>query len=781
MDEIADTQNPDEARPTKRVRLDGPLEVTEQLRDEMADEDDWDDVYGESGEKPTAEIDAAEDSNAKTSTAAAKTSQSPTFAPPVPAQHDQPQEQSTKEVLSDGIPAEAVSDGDSLVPAPQEHSEEATVLAGTTEVVHDSLENTSNAMDEVPKAQPEAPTDSTEEPSEGSTMLVEAAEVSHDVAKPNDESNAMDHDAQSQPGASSDVLQETSQVTTSADMIMADVEGTSPQSKPADDPEFMAAAAAQKSEKNAEWQFDSSDAESSSDSSSSDSDSDSDNGSEEGYEMLDPAALAKILMSGDGEDDDGGKPRGKGAAEHQPRTTNEVKDVVVEKPDVKITPDMTITYLGNVEAAVEGMALIKGATPGEYQVLEGGSVLCTEDRVVIGAVADTFGRVQEPLYSVAFTNAKEIEALGLTYGTKIYYVDSHSTFVFTQPLRSMKGTDASNIHDEEVNEDEAEFSDDEQEAEYKRQKKLAKKAGRGGAARGGIVGGGDCSFGAPGHDSGSTFVGGSDAPSQTYGGGMSYDDDDEPAEFYQPLKRPDNLAQLMSGGAPAPRPQPALDRGRGGRGRGDSGRGRGDRGRGRGDRGRGRGDRGRGRGGFDQGGQRGGRGGADQSGGFKHNAHSFPDQHNNQAPAPRAHALPEKPVVPQGALETLAPPPQYPPQQAPQTYQFNGYNFQYGNTQPMQPPPGATQYNPYAQQPPPHSAHPPPGAYVNPAFFQHQQHAQPPQQAYPGWNGQQHQQQQHYPQQYPQHGQAPPPGPPPPGGPPDLAGILRQLGGQQQR
>ncbi|EGP86422.1 uncharacterized protein MYCGRDRAFT_29251, partial [Zymoseptoria tritici IPO323] len=86
---------------------------------------------------------------------------------------------------------------------------------------------------------------------------------------------------------------------------------------------------------------------------------------------------------------------------------NEVKEVVVEKPDVKVTEDMKITFLGNIERTVENMALIKGATPGEYQVLEGGSVLCTEDRVVIGAVADTFGRVQEPLYSVAFTNAKE--------------------------------------------------------------------------------------------------------------------------------------------------------------------------------------------------------------------------------------------------------------------------------------------------------------------------------------------------------------------------------------
>ncbi|KAH7064635.1 Gar1/Naf1 RNA binding region-domain-containing protein, partial [Macrophomina phaseolina] len=101
-------------------------------------------------------------------------------------------------------------------------------------------------------------------------------------------------------------------------------------------------------------------------------------------------------------DEDGGK--GTGA---QLRTANEVVEQKIEKPDVTVTPEMAITELGNVESVVDNMILIKANTSGEYQVLESGSVLCKDDKTVIGAVADTLGRVQEPLYTVAFNSGEE--------------------------------------------------------------------------------------------------------------------------------------------------------------------------------------------------------------------------------------------------------------------------------------------------------------------------------------------------------------------------------------
>ena len=45
MDPMSDLQEPDESRPAKRVRLDAPLQITEELKEEVIDDDDWDDVY----------------------------------------------------------------------------------------------------------------------------------------------------------------------------------------------------------------------------------------------------------------------------------------------------------------------------------------------------------------------------------------------------------------------------------------------------------------------------------------------------------------------------------------------------------------------------------------------------------------------------------------------------------------------------------------------------------------------------------------------------------------
>ncbi|KAF2151179.1 NAF1-domain-containing protein [Myriangium duriaei CBS 260.36] len=240
------------------------------------------------------------------------------------------------------------------------------------------------------------------------------------------------------------------------------------------DREFIEAAQANQDNPEAEWQYDSSDMDTSSSDSDSDSSSSDDSDADGDYEMLDPATAARMLMAEEAGDEEDG-PSNKSGSKAGLKTKNEIEEVVIPKPDVAITENMKLVPLGKVENAVENLALIKGFTTGEYQVLEQGSVLCLEDRTVIGAVAETFGRVQEPLYSIAFSNREEIEQLGIKHGVTIFYVAEHSTFVFTQPLKGLKGTDASNIHDEEVGEDEAEFSDDEAERAHKQARNQAKK------------------------------------------------------------------------------------------------------------------------------------------------------------------------------------------------------------------------------------------------------------------------------------------------------------------
>lgn len=318
----------------------------------------------------------------------------------------------------------------------------------------------------------------------------------------------------------------------------------------------------QDEEEHPEWEVDSSPYESSTDSSS-----DSDESDDEDYPILSADEQARILMLAEGGSDDEGE--GKGKAGGLIRSTNEVDYGVLPIPDVTITPEMKIVLLGKIQTVIENAVLIEASTSGEYQVLESGSLLCSEDRKVLGVVAETLGRVENPMYTVMYQNAADVQERGLFKDMPVYYVEAQSTFVFTQPLKGMKGSDASNFHDEEVAEEEIEFSDDEAEAEYKRklkQKRQERKDARdGGASRG--------RKGPPG-------------PSRLSHTELNYDDE-RGEDGYTPLARPKNLHEMM-GGHEAPvegnERGPSFRGGKRGRGRG-SDRGRGGRGRGGGGRG----------------------------------------------------------------------------------------------------------------------------------------------------------------------------------------------------
>ncbi|OJJ35097.1 hypothetical protein ASPWEDRAFT_27769 [Aspergillus wentii DTO 134E9] len=328
-------------------------------------------------------------------------------------------------------------------------------------------------------------------------------------------------------------------------------------------PDAMDTTLPENEDEHPEWEVDSSPYESSSDS-STDSSDDSDDSDDEDYPILSAEEQARILMQAElGSDDEG---EGKGKSGGHIKTANEIVDDVPPIPDITVTPEMKTVFLGSITAIVENTILIEASVSGEYQVLESGSLLCLENRNVIGVVSETLGRVENPLYAVRFPSAADVEQHGLSKGTNIYYVEQHSTFVFTQPLKGIKGSDASNFHDEEIAEDEVEFSDDEAEAEYKRklkQKRQERKDARNenGPAR--------AKKGQPG-------------PSKLSHTELNYDDD-AGEDGYTPLARPKNLHEIMGQQeAPVEGDGPSA-RGsgfRGGRGRGRGDRGRGGRGRG---------------------------------------------------------------------------------------------------------------------------------------------------------------------------------------------------------
>ncbi|KAJ4289430.1 hypothetical protein N0V88_006910 [Collariella sp. IMI 366227] len=421
---------------------------------------------------------------------------------------------------------------------------------------------------------------------------------------------------------------------------------------------------------NPEWEADSSPYESSSES-SSDSSSDDDSEDEGGYQLLGIEETARLLMAADGDgegDGDGGKAKGAGTAL---RTKNEKPEEVIPKPDITITPEMNIERLGNIEFIVENTIVIKSHVPGEVQVLDSGSVLCKEDRTVIGALADILGNVRNPVYTVGFSSEDEIKDYGLETKMPIYYSVDHANYVFTQPLREVKGTDASNLHDEEVPAEEMEFSDDEKEAEYKRAQKMKKRGGKAGRGTREL-------------SVASTHT----MTSQPSNIGLNYDDDEDGP--YKPLARPPGFG--MGSGASLPlRPEAGFSPPRGGRGRGPRGAHRG----GRGDF-RGRDYRGGHRGGDRRHASRGSSSSFSQ---YSRDGPASPQSYTSTPPAPPEPHLPPPPSSEAAvARRAMAHPPGFipPPQfaQSPFTFNYPAWNPNQAQQQPQyQYPPAATHHH----------------------------------------------------------------------------------------
>ncbi|KAJ3121110.1 hypothetical protein HK098_003959 [Nowakowskiella sp. JEL0407] len=146
----------------------------------------------------------------------------------------------------------------------------------------------------------------------------------------------------------------------------------------------------------------------------------------------------------------------------------------VEPIDVEIPAHLPLCEIGEIYAIVSELVIVQSNLK-DKPVLDAESVLLFEDRSVLGKVFDTFGPVTCPHYSVRFNNEEEIKKLDIELQKKVYFIPDLATFVFTQLLLNQKGSDASNLYDEEVGDDEKEFSDDEQELEHKRQVKHARR------------------------------------------------------------------------------------------------------------------------------------------------------------------------------------------------------------------------------------------------------------------------------------------------------------------
>jgi H/ACA ribonucleoprotein complex non-core subunit NAF1 len=160
--------------------------------------------------------------------------------------------------------------------------------------------------------------------------------------------------------------------------------------------------------------------------------------------------------------------------EYEPIKSKNESEPVVEPIHITIPNNSQLYPVGTMIHLVKEQIIVEQFESGEEKVLDLDSILVDKEKNIIGRINDTFGPVTQPYYSVRFNTAEEASEKFVQDKT-CYFIPNFVKIVLTRPLKEVKGTDASNLHDEEVGEDEQEFSDDEKEMEFKKRKKSSSR------------------------------------------------------------------------------------------------------------------------------------------------------------------------------------------------------------------------------------------------------------------------------------------------------------------
>ncbi|XP_030521254.1 H/ACA ribonucleoprotein complex non-core subunit NAF1-like [Rhodamnia argentea] len=174
----------------------------------------------------------------------------------------------------------------------------------------------------------------------------------------------------------------------------------------------------------------------------------------------------------DAEDEDDGV-AGTGAKGEPIRSKNEVKFLPPVPPvNATLQPHHQMSPVGVVLSILGAQVVVEGVE--KHSPLNEGSILwITETRTPLGLVDEIFGPVKNPYYIVRYNSEAEVPA-SIHQGTSISSIPEFASLVLNEKNLYKKGYDASGENDEELSE-EAEFSDDEKEAEYRRMQRMAKR------------------------------------------------------------------------------------------------------------------------------------------------------------------------------------------------------------------------------------------------------------------------------------------------------------------
>nr|CCA24591.1 H/ACA ribonucleoprotein complex noncore subunit NAF1 putative [Albugo laibachii Nc14] len=147
-----------------------------------------------------------------------------------------------------------------------------------------------------------------------------------------------------------------------------------------------------------------------------------------------------------------------------PRTVNEIDPVPVQAPSIELKPACPIATCGTILNICKDALSITIQGMAQSQPLNEGSVVCLQDRTILGCIDEIFGPVIRPMYLVRFASLDQIPE-HVAVGMPVSYSTDQAEFIKPSTLH-VKGSDASNRYDEEV--EQQEFSDDEEEAATKK-------------------------------------------------------------------------------------------------------------------------------------------------------------------------------------------------------------------------------------------------------------------------------------------------------------------------
>ncbi|KAI0323009.1 Gar1/Naf1 RNA binding region-domain-containing protein [Amylostereum chailletii] len=166
------------------------------------------------------------------------------------------------------------------------------------------------------------------------------------------------------------------------------------------------------------------------------------------------------------------------------RTKNELPEGDFKIPEiVEVGPNESLEKVGQVMSLLHNMVIVKGEA-GESmhraseKALDSDTLLVFGDRKVLGYVYETFGPTYQPMYQIKFGEKYPLHTENIQVGRDVFHVPAWSNFVFLNEIKRFKGSDASNVHDEEPAEYELEFSDDDEEAAHKARLKQRRQGSR---------------------------------------------------------------------------------------------------------------------------------------------------------------------------------------------------------------------------------------------------------------------------------------------------------------